>query len=558
MKNYLKNALQQRTQTPQSQPISGSNQIRNSAGGFSWAVSQWERLKRFVILGAESGSYYASERTLTLENANNVLKCILEDGIRTVNEIVAISDGGRAPKNDPAIFALALAASHGNEATRKAAFDALPKVCRTGTHLFSFVETIQGMRGWGRSLRRAVGAWYNGTEPRDLAYQVVKYRQRNGWTHTDTLRKAHPTPLTETHQAIYQWVTRRDEAAWATAAAIPEEKALAFIHAFERVQQAQDVKTVISLIQDYDLPREALPTEWLREAEVWEALLQSMPMTAMIRNLGVMSKVGLLKPMSAAERLVTERLTNADRLRKARIHPIALLSALRVYGLGYSLKGTAHGMYHYRGKVEHEWDACPKVLDALDTAFSLAFQFVEPTKKATMLALDVSGSMMGGMIAGVPGLTPREGAAAMAMVTARTEPNYMFTAFCDKMVPLDISAKMRLDDVVQKTSNLPFGGTDCALPICALPMLHALEKKLTVETFVVYTDSETWAGARGHPSQALVQYREKTGIPAKLIVVGMVSNHFTIADPNDAGMLDVIGFDSSAPQVMADFARGMI
>ncbi|HEV3051923.1 MAG TPA: hypothetical protein VGX50_16565, partial [Longimicrobium sp.] len=65
---------------------------------------------------------------------------------------------------------------------------------------------------------------------------------------------------------------------------------------------------------------------------------------------------------------------------------------------------------------------------------------------------------------------------------------------------------------------------------------------------------ETWAGSI-HPAQALRKYRERTGIPAKLVVVGMASNGFTIADPNDAGMLDVVGFDAAAPQLIADFAR---
>jgi 60 kDa SS-A/Ro ribonucleoprotein len=36
----------------------------------------------------------------------------------------------------------------------------------------------------------------------------------------------------------------------------------------------------------------------------------------------------------------------------------------------------------------------------------------------------------------------------------------------------------------------------------------------------------------------------------------MTSTGFTIADPTDAGMLDVVGFDSAAPAIMADFARG--
>ena len=52
------------------------------------------------------------------------------------------------------------------------------------------------------------------------------------------------------------------------------------------------------------------------------------------------------------------------------------------------------------------------------------------------------------------------------------------------------------------------------------------------------------------------QYRDKMGIPAKMIVVGMISNGFTIADPDDAGMLDVVGFDTAVPQLMSDFVVG--
>lgn len=552
MKKYLTHFNQKAT--PQNQPIPGSNQVPNSAGGYSWSVSEWQQLERFLVLGSEGGSYYASEQKLTVDNANNVLTCIQNDGQHTVRTIVEISEKGRAPKNDPAIFALAMAASFGDEDTRRYALDSVPKVCRIGTHLFSFVEYIKGMRGWGRGLRRAVGNWYLSMDDKRLAYQVVKYRQRSGWTHMDTLRKAHPNPTTEAQGAIFKWVTRRDEATWANEAQAPNNEALDFIWAFEQVQKAEKLETVLGLIEDYNLPREALPTKWLKTPEIWEALLQKMPMTAMIRNLGNMSKNGLLVAGSDAQRLVVERLHDRDRLRKARVHPIAVLSALRVYSGGTALKGGNRGGYYnaYYAPKNQDWTPVPQVVDALDDAFELAFEFVEPTNKRTMLALDVSGSMSGGLIAGVPGLTPRDGSAAMAMVTARTEPNYSFTAFSHRMVPLNISAKMRLDHVIKTVSGLPFGGTDCALP-----MLYALEKKLKIDTFVVYTDSETWFG-KMHPTQALQRYRDKMGIPAKLIVVGMVSNGFTIADPNDAGMLDVVGFDSAAPSVMADFSRGSL
>src|SRR4029079_7735336 len=103
---------------PQWAPLAG--QVKNSNAGYSWPVDDWARLRRFLILGTEGGSYYASEWKLTRKNAEAVERCVGEDGKRTVAEIVRVSQEGRAPKNDPALFALALAAGAGDEATRKA------------------------------------------------------------------------------------------------------------------------------------------------------------------------------------------------------------------------------------------------------------------------------------------------------------------------------------------------------------------------------------------------------------------------------------------------------
>ena len=54
--NYAK--IFNRRATPQSHPIPGSTQVRNSNNGYSWAVDDWTRLDRFLILGAEGGTYY--------------------------------------------------------------------------------------------------------------------------------------------------------------------------------------------------------------------------------------------------------------------------------------------------------------------------------------------------------------------------------------------------------------------------------------------------------------------------------------------------------------------
>lgn len=572
-KNALMGAILP-NQTPQTEAIPGRevDMAKNNAGGFTFVVSPWDQLDRFLILGTEGGTYYVGERELTKSNAQNVLRLIAEDGIRVVNRVVEISDAGRAPKNDPALFVLALASAADSEATRKAALEALPKVARIGTHLFHFAAFVDGVRGWGRALRRAVGNWYLEMPLDRLANQAIKYQQRDGWSHRDMLRLGHPKTDDVARDAVLRWMVGglenvgakdyvRGSAVLEDEVRLTRSDASALLHpqilAFEAAKKATSAKEIIQLIVDHNLPREAIPTQFLNDANVWEALLTNMPLTAMIRNLGKMSNVGLLTPMSAAEKLVKAKLSDGDTLRKARVHPIAILAAMKTYGQGRGFKGSL------------TWNVVRGVVDSLDQAFYASFGNVAPTGKNTLLALDVSGSMGGAAIGGIPGLTARDASAAMALITANVENSYEFIGFtggsgrgsygwgggrtnanikdAGPVSILKISPRQRLDDVINTISGLPFGSTDCSLPF-----EWALGNKLPVENFAVYTDNETYAG-RQAPSQALKAYRQKTGIPAKSAVVGMTATSVTIADPKDSGMLDVVGFDTATPQIMSDF-----
>ena len=563
MKNNIKQALAglNATETPQGLPIPGRDMVENNAGGFVFKLDEWKQLERFLILGSEGGTFYVSEKKLTAENANLVLLLLKKDGLKVVEKTVEMLKSGRAPKPDVGIFVLALAASKGDDATRKAALAAVPTALKTGTQLLKFVDSVNGLRGWGRGLKKAIQLWFKGKKSETLALQLVKYKQREGWSMKDVLRLAKPVPETEVQGKLFGWTAKHEKAEWAKAPVAPGDKALDFVWAAEQAvavkfvdvdatdAQAKavlaeanqaSVKKLVELITTYRLPREALPTEALNRAEVWEALLQEMPMTAMIRNLGNLSKVGLLKPLSDAEKLVYQRLTDAERLRGAKVHPIQVLSALRTYASGRGVRSAA------------TWTVSNKTVEALDEAFELSFGAVEPAGTRHLLGLDVSSSMSWGEIAGVPGLTPSAATAALAVVAARTEPWTAIMGFADSFRDLGITAKDRIDEATRKVSGLTFGGTDASLP-----MTWALANKVNVDTFVVLTDNATWAG-QIHPVQALVKYRQATGIDAKLIVVGMTSTGFTIADPTDAGMLDVVGFDGATPALMAKFAKGLI
>src|SRR2546429_1687510 len=261
-----------RRATPQSQPMPGSSQVRNSGGGYSWQADDWTRLDRFLILGAEGGTYYITERDLVKQNYDALDRCIKADGIRAVNRIVEISDSGRAPKNDPAIFALALVAAHGNTEAKTLAFQNLAKVCRIGTHLFHFAEHVNALRGWGRGLRNAAGRWYLDQQADKLAYQAVKYQQRDSWSHGDLLRLAHPKAPSPEHEAVFRWilagvnglgeraVKRKVNGEDRLTTYAPAGKLPEIIEAFENARKASSKAEIVSLINHSDLPREAIPT----------------------------------------------------------------------------------------------------------------------------------------------------------------------------------------------------------------------------------------------------------------------------------------------------------
>jgi 60 kDa SS-A/Ro ribonucleoprotein len=515
------------------------SQILNPAGGYVWQIDEMNQIRRFLMLGLTGGTYYAGERELTLNTAKVVSSMAISNGSALVEEIVKISVSGDAAKQDPLLFALAVAATKGSQETKKMALAAMQVVCRIGTHLFTFVNYYDKLGGgWGRGMRNAVTKWYNDKSAGDLVYQITKYQQRGGWSHRDLLRLSHPRPVTSDHDKIFRYAVKgelqfaKDD--------VMDDAAFSRLEAIIQAKGVRDERTMLRLILTHNLMREHVPTELQTSPLVQEALLNKMPFNAMIRNLNRMTASGLVAPMSNASKLILSKLTDEDALRKARVHPFNVLVALKTYASGAGVKGSL------------TWNPVQQIVDSLDDAFYATFKNVKPTGKNFLLGVDVSSSMTRTTVNGAPGITPRVAAAAMALVTANVEKNHLIMGFSTQFVDLKISPNMRLDTVIDKIAKVPFGRTDCAQP-----MLYAAQNNIPIDTFAIYTDNETYYG-NVHPAQALKDYRKKMHRPSKLITCAFSGGKSTIADPNDAGMIDLAGFDSAAPQLIREFSLGNI
>lgn len=533
---YLENSINTR-EMPRNEALANRNeQVPKSSSGFAWDVDNWTRLERFLILGSERGAYYVNERELTLENIDAVTDCLKQDGLRVVKTVVEISAAGRAPKNDPVLFVLALASSpkFADAKTIAAALEVLPQVARTGTQLCTFAAFVENLRGWGRGLRSAVSDWYLNKPASELAYQMVNYQHRNGWSHRDLLRLSHPKADTPAHNALFQWAVDGELGHLATAELLAAE--LRQVRAFEAAKKAVSEEEIARLVEEHRLTHEMIPSGWKNSARVWEALLESMPYVALVQHLGKLTAVGLLQASSPAAALVVARLIDRKRIANSRVHPIALLAALLRYKQGHDQEG------------ELEWTPVATVTDALDDAFYLAFENVQPIGRRIYLALDASGSMQGTGCAGMPDVSAAMMSAALALVFAKRDPKTVIAAFHDEIRSVDIS---RADSLDRACEAIVRNGrsTDASLP-----MRDALRRNLAVDAFVIMTDNETWSGDR-HPVQALDAYRKATGIAAKLVVIAMAANSNSIADPNDAFQMDIAGFDASVPEVVTAFIK---
>ena len=259
---------------PQSEPLPGT--VPNSAGGYAWAVDDMRRLRRFMCLGSEGGTYYIGEKKLGKENAAAIIRLINSGkGVDVVHEVVQFSVDGRAAKQDPIIFTLALCARDKDAATKAAAYEALNKVCRIPTHLFAFVEFCKSLSegtGWGRAHRKAIQKWYNSKSPKALAQAVTKYKQRNGWSHLDVLRLCHLKPETDGIACVCKYVVKGIEACRAEFGGKEGQvaKTMEYLEAIEEAKTASE-PTLVYLIQEYKLVREHIPTVHLNSTTVGHA-----------------------------------------------------------------------------------------------------------------------------------------------------------------------------------------------------------------------------------------------------------------------------------------------
>lgn len=530
------------TTTPQYQVLKGraAEMKRNAEGGFVFSTDDETTLRRFLVLGTTAGTYYASSEQLSADALEVVDRMLVQDAKRVVDIIVEVSLSGAPLKQSPCIFALARACSfvsgdpkrdcdNGDPVTvgRAYALAKAPVVLRTFQHVFEFLDYTTRQRGKGGSgLKTMLGRILTQGEVRDLEYQALKYRDREGFTPRDLLRLAHAKPGSTERDNLMGWIAKAESEKGRAAVA-----SSARLAAFEELRAGVSVERAAQLITDQRLTHEFVPNELLGHQEIWAALLPNLPLTALTRNLRKMTQVGLLKDgKSEAVKLVRDKLTNVEALRRARLHPLRIMGARAAYSTGTSRYG-------------HGSDFIPSsaVLSVLDDALELSWRAVEPLNKRTVIGVDKSGSMS--QQSPMAGLSAFHACLALATWYKRTEVECHVILFDHSPELLNVSNKVTWSEMMRMSN--PSGSTDTSAPLRWITA-----NKIDPELIVTMTDNETWAG-KTHYVEELGRIRQRVSHPVANVIAAVTATSSTVADPNDPHHLEVVGFDPTVPEAIA-------
>ena len=450
-----------------------------------------------------------------------------------------------------------------------------------------------------------------------MGYKVFKYLSRDGWEFRDVLRCLHidPRNLPVEVQKVLKLMSLYGKKNFSTSDAFEQTlkfaqennvngNDIAYLDSIRYLktctQESPDViQEIVKHIQTHNFTHEFLPKWALAHKDIWMALLVNtesnkikMPMTALIRNLATMTVRGLFDDNEIVK-IVVDHLKNPHVIKGSKIHPATVAIAWKQYDCGHGEKG------------KQTWTPVKMIVNALESTIYLAFSNVEATGKRIYHCFDGSGSMTSPM--GIVGnMTSAEAVGLLGLICSRNESpetqqycvfssdkksNYTgFRSWYNHqsinntgLRPLVLNPNSSISEAAKITQITDWSSTDCSLPIekkieafkttfntlSSIDQNRFKEALLTQnyvvsnetinalgiflpEIFVIYTDNDVNSGKR-HPSQALIEYRTLTGIPAKMAVVATQASRVTIADPQDSDMMDLVGFDSQLPQILNDF-----
>ncbi len=420
---------------------------------------------------------------------------------------------------------------------------AFKRVILTPNNLFDFVKIVSGIRqgkGFGRTIKRAIGKWYNSLSE----YHVMKYGADTKTNATgvkefdlkDILKLVRPIPATGKQKELFKYILDKEDV---------EYTRLPQLLAYEHLKKETDMDRVRTLIADARIPHEvATGAVHQPDLATWTQIMKQMPIFALVRNLNTLQKHGVLNSVDNRAHVIGI-LTNEQAVTRSKMLPYRFLTAYQQY-------------------AGHE-----DIRQALRIAIDLSFVNVPDILGRTHVSIDKSGSMAGDRITQ---------ACIFGVASYLKAPDSELTLFDTDLYHPNVSRHLGLMDNIQKVPHAS-GGTAVGLPLQHLlgtvgkggnainsfmrittgyngsfPLNKRNHKPVYVDNIVIITDEEQNTGT------PLVtefhKYRATVNPNAKLFIINVAGTTHHAMPQNDEGVFYVFGWSDQVLQYVSYITHG--
>lgn len=480
----------------------------NKAGGSAYTLDDEAALAQYACTGTFNDTFYSTaelQLAETLALANKVSPEFLAK--------VAIYARQESFMKDMPAFLLAVLSTRDVELFKKT----FPKVIDNGKMLRNFVQIMRsgavGRKSLGSAPKKLVRQWLNSRTD----YQIFRDSVGNSPSMADLIKMVHPTPETESREALYAYLLGKKLTA-KQLKKLPQQ-----VKDFEAFKA--DVNVANGGIPD--VPWQMISSLPLTEQH-WKVIAKHAQWMMTRMNLNTFERHGVFKDQVMAD-MIAERLSSAKEVKNAKAFPYQLLAAY----------------------MNSDAKVPTKVTNALQQAMEHAVDNVPTYKGKVHVMIDVSGSMGSSVTGYRAGATSkvscRDVAALMASVVLRKNPDANIIVFDDNARVLKLNGFDSIMTNAQKIS-CPGYGTNCAAPV---NMLNNADAK--GDLLIMISDNMSWMHGSYGLQSAWDKFKARNK-GAKLVCIDILADS-TCQAKSHKDTLNVGGFSDRVFEVINSFVE---
>lgn len=424
---------------------------KNAAGGAAYTLGVKEALARYAVTNTFGGTFYASAEN-QLRDLQNMITQVDDEFIAA---LAVYSRKAAHMKDMPAFLLSALSVR--SPSLLKAVF---PLVADNAKMVKNFVQILRsgttGRRSLGTVPKRLVQRWLRDR----TSQQLINDSVGGNPSLVDLLKMVHPRPADKHQEALFGVLLGRQ----VESEALPVEWHA--LKAFHRGETNTPPNVSFQLLTGQPL-----------ENAQWTEIAKNAPWQMTRINLNTFLRHGVFDSPDMVK-MVAQRLSSAEQIRKARVLPYQLLSAY--------------------ANVD---DGMPRaIVSALHDAMEIACENVPswPGKKL-VIAVDVSGSMKNSVTGSRAGATSKvrcvDAAALMASALLRKNPDAHIVCFEGRVRTCHLEPRDTVMTNAMKMAALAGGSTECGVAMSLIK-----DKYPDADLVVFVSDNESWR-QYGHQSR---------------------------------------------------------